>query len=755
MKIKTPSFNKILILIFSVLVLVSIAWQIYLLFIQQGDFIFSKSRIGLALLTGLTGAGLYLWIIYKHLPKSRNNCEYIRNIVIKSAGFILVLGLTFPFSNNYLVVPRNIIDIELIGENINSPIRITWLFNGLSYIPYQELVLEQGSYYDRTGVYITLGSDKRAKFQWEGQVIGGFQMILETTGELTTKVSSEGRTSTYKNSNNAELKVVYSVDNSKYYTTQKWIGFLSLWILCLALISVLEIIDLKRILARINSVIPNWVANIPSLIIFGLLFSGLGIWIITIGFNNRLYADDFGYAATLRNFGYWESVKYFYIHQNGRFMSHLLDFAAMLLGKNSIPLGPIIVIASLTGSIGFLLFQLQINGSVKYRLRKSAFFGFLIVILVLLMQPDLYESTFWTLHALILAGGLGFSTLAIGFLLRKARNGNPLIENFIKEKWAAETSKKSILSKSFEVFLYFLFGLITAGFNEAITIFTIFFGFLIIILIFKGWKGLSKISRIGPFLIAYLVGNITGLLLVIFGPGNLQRTSELGLTTNLLMMFNDYLETVRYHFSPFLFGSYGIHVLQLSVVAILGYCFGRSSGKLTLAIQPPCSLIPKQLFNFSPVIFGLVSLTPAAIVGGYFPERTLFITLYILALSTFFIFTMVGNQIASQDHQVAKVTGSIRPKILSLYFLLVCLLVTFSSVSYLVGFDDQMNNFAIEFDAREATILNAKASGKTIAEVDPFKFTFGTDLPLDGGEWLYDGMEDYYGIEIMLKNDGS
>jgi len=62
-----------------------------------------------------------------------------------------------------------------------------------------------------------------------------------------------------------------------------------------------------------------------------------------------------------------------------------------------------------------------------------------------------------------------------------------------------------------------------------------------------------------------------------------------------------------------------------------------------------------------------------------------------------------------------------------------------------------MGLFANEWDAREQLVLQAAESGKTVVYVDPFIYTFGTELTESYNKWLYDGMKDYYKIRFVLN----
>ena len=65
----------------------------------------------------------------------------------------------------------------------------------------------------------------------------------------------------------------------------------------------------------------------------------------------------------------------------------------------------------------------------------------------------------------------------------------------------------------------------------------------------------------------------------------------------------------------------------------------------------------------------------------------------------------------------------------------------------------QMRQFAKEWDAREAEIIEAKQSGASQYFVQPYEQGFGTDLHNQVGDWLDICLDGYYEIDLLAEKD--
>jgi len=237
-------------------------------------------------------------------------------------------------------------------------------------------------------------------------------------------------------------------------------------------------------------------------------------------------------------YGVYES----YLIQNGRFMSHILDFAVWFLGRVSILLGPIIVFLGLGDSAWYFIYQILHLENRYKRLIISAGNSLILIVLILLLQPDLYESTYWTLHALIVTGGLGLSTFAFGLLVRKISRYDLNAPGRVEiHSQSRKYPGHKILRRSASYLGSFMLGLMSAGFNEAITIYILAFVVVLIVLTRTKWLVRDSLSSVSGLLLMFLSGALTGLFFVIFGQGNQQRTSVLGLETNFASIINHFV----------------------------------------------------------------------------------------------------------------------------------------------------------------------------------------------------------------------
>jgi len=153
----------------------------------------------------------------------------------------------------------------------------------------------------------------------------------------------------------------------------------------------------------------------------------------------------------------------------------------------------------------------------------------------------------------------------------------------------------------------------------------------------------------------------------------------------------------------------------------------------------------------TPFIFALTAMIPAGFVKGYYPERTFFIPIFIIAFWAFLIAAQLGSKKVNSGSVSTEDLLPKNPRTFKAFSFILIIVIGGYAVFFLSSFQKQMGLFANEWDAREQLVLQAAESGKTVVYVDPFKYTFGTDLTESYNKWLYDGMKDYYKIRFVLN----
>jgi len=748
-------FKKPTIILLSFLLLIlSIAWILYVQFFQPGTAIVSTIRIIATLVLSFAISSTIFGLIFYYKRNHKIDSLTLKKAIAASLGFSIALFFIYPFSNNYLFAPKTTVEVLIQGTSANDPVDVVWINNGLRDIPFSEVKLPRGDSYDANGIHILLDNRGKAEFEWQGRALDHFRMEVHSKSDVDISISVDEVTKSFSLNPeiNSNLPIDISLPSGWFYFSQVFFGILFVFYVCVFLVMLWFLIKPERLITWLEKQFPDFIKKFPISKIALMLFSIIAAWMIWIGFNNRMYADDFGYAATFRDLGYIAAVKHYYLIQNGRFMSHILDFAVWFLGRGSIPLGPIIVIFGLGGSVWYFIHQILQFDNRNNRLGKSVGYSLILIVLILLLQPDLYESTYWTLHALIVAGGLGLSTFAFGMLVRKISRFDPSTPGFIEfHSQTRNNPPRNVFRRSASYLGIFMLGLISAGFNEAITIYILVFAFILFVLIRMRWLVREALYSKAGSLIVYFLGAITGLILVVFGQGNQQRASILGLETNITSIMNHYVSTVSKYLSMMLFADNGIRIVLIAAVILLGYHFGINHPRIFNLFKETSNPFERLLIIGTPIIFALAAISPAGIVQGYYPERTLFIPTFIIAFWTFFIAAQFGSASVDSVSPSTEDYFPKYPKTGKIFSLILLIVIAAYAAFFLSSFQKQMGLFAKEWDAREKLVLQALEKGKPFVFVDPFKYTFGTDLTESYNKWLYDGMKDYYRIQFVLN----
>jgi hypothetical protein len=721
--------NHFLIILSLALVWASVSLFLYSFYFQISS-IFSLRRLAYSAGVGAVPAVAYVLLLYiKPGLLQRLN----RKAVTRS--FLIALGLCFFLflwnipTDLTLFAPVTDLKVEVKAANVEGGnIKIIWLYSGLGDISPSAVKLSSGSSYDQSGISLEFDQKGKASLEWKGRAWKQIKVVFASHPDMTVTVqTSPGGVAVYQVMAEAvsQKVILVPVLGEWYYL------LLSLVLIAVTLFSTLSIITLagwlpfRPFLIWLEEKIKISLSPRTVWILIGSVFIIITAVIIIIAFNNRLYSDDYCYAVKLRQYGFGGAILNSFQTLNGRLMSHFFDYIAQSLGKLSVPLGPIFILLGVGSSLFFLISQLLVGKNKNARYGMAALISLIILVLTFLIAPDIYESIYWTLHALILTGGLAAFNVTLGLLVRNMHN---------------QVEAKG----QFGISLLFLaLGFAGSLFNEAISIFMIaFFGMLLAGLILR-WKILLRINLPAKPIASFLVGAIGGLIIIVFSPGNTQRFSKLGLSLNMADKYSVYLSLIRNNLTTMFLENHASGILILAVAIILGYGCGWFMLQSLKFKEQSLNDLEKFIIWLMPFILTLLIFVPSIFIGSYFPKRTLYIPLY-FTLLLYFIFAMYLGSL-SRSSQLGRRSLSI----------LLAVSVLILGVTSLIRLDNiyrQMRLFSAEWDAREVTIQQVLKSGQKEIQVQPFKYSFGTDISTLSNSWFTPCLDDYYGLNFTVED---
>ncbi len=614
--------------------------------------------------------------------------------------------------------------------SVNAPaaaggtLKIAWINNGLSDVPLSGVKWSPGSSIGADSALLKLDAGGQASLEWQGRAWKQIRVVVSAPPEMTLTLESSTAGSQVvqvQSSSSAQKVVPIPVFGPWYYLLLEVLLLLVTLFSAAGLVALVLGLPLARLGGWLEARIP---LLLPPRLTAGLA-TGSSILILAFvsltGFNNRLYADDYCYAVTLRAYGFWGAVLYNFQTLNGRLMSHVVDFLALAAGQWSVFLGPVFVLVGVGGSLAYFLAALiEIEGRKK-RCALAGLISLAILASTLMAAPNLYESVFWSLHALILTGGLGALNLVLGLLARRT-NGRRRVETAL---------------------VLLVLGFLGAFFNEAISILMLaLFGMILAGLVLR-WKAFRQEGLPWLPVLAFLLGASAALAFLVFSPGGSHRLSALGVSADLSGKFSGYLMLVRNNLAGLFLENHAAGLWILACVWIFGYGSGRLVPQNLKFSSVRLKDAEKFLLCLALFLLPLAVYLPSAFVNGYFPRRTEFIPLYAIFLIHWLLAMYLGNLTKASPLGIRS---------LSLLTAVAALLFGGLSMLHLSGVSAQMQRFAVQWDARAALIQQTRAAGQTQISVQPYRDGFGTDLSNTKDAWLFPCVNEYYGLQFSVDD---
>ncbi len=436
----------------------------------------------------------------------------------------------------------------------------------------------------------------------------------------------------------------------------------------------------------------KYLFNIPI-----LLFSSMGfIYLMIIASHNRLFADDYCYLLHLRLHGLFNSIIESYLYLNGRWLSHVINYLLYSIDEFFIYTAPLLFFI-LAFAIGFVLYPLF--GASQQRLFSIISISVFLTLLVILISPEFFLTSIWTLHVAILVGGLTCTLVACGLFIR-----------LMIQKIPANGLWK---------FLLFLFALFSTSFHEAIGLLAFYIYFLLLLLEIKIRK-----SKQLPLAIYLLFGAIIGIVSVLFTSSNINRAEILRASPEPSKIFaNIGLLIIKYLF--FLAGEYlsDWRGLLIPLLAFLTGLIISKSGNLFQKFTLNSSLRKFSLFIYPlPFSFSIMVIFPFVFVSGYFPLRTFFVIGFILTVGNFVLGLWIGQFERFKPISLRTSYG---------LWLFLFLVISISSTIRLNNYLDQIIKYANEFDNRETLIQNAIKDNHKYIKVPKYNYLLDVEWASD------------------------
>lgn len=680
--------------------------SIYLFFLQSMTQI-SLKRLAIAAVGAAVGVVVQVFILWR---------EWLSEVCFQRVGlaaFVLILMVfaVMPLPQNYLLAPTAKLEITYVNDSTEQgEALIQWFNNGLTDISYSAISLSEGAYADDNGIHLLTQPGRSAILDWQGRSWEAVGLEIQAPFDGVIEVNLNGKTSVLTHTDFVQQGGVFHfpVQNAYSVLALKAVtGAAFYFVILFALL--LLILFVQKAQHLFNEQEPTgWAWGSTVVLLLAVFF------LILTGFWNRYYGDDYCYALWAKEQGLLGAMWNAYQSLNGRFMGHIVNFLYVPLGAWGSKLGMLSAVVFLDGALTacfYLLYQALPRGQ---RWALALLSGLAVFFTAAWMAPNLYESLYWTLSTMLLVSGFAL------FLISAAL----FIFQFVQ--------KHQVVSYPW-LFLFALLGFATAGFVEAGSVIFVCAAFLTALLFFIRRKEFvhAHIWRI-PFV--YFIGASLGLLAVIFSPGMNTRVDAMGVgfdqsLGDLLLQYAEVLlRNIEFSNWPLLF-----------CLAALGFLIGNQfsqaeTGSKNSILTLITALMPLALFA--------LAFMPSAFVSGYMPARTVFIPLFVFVLGSFLLFIHFG-----------KTAAPLRAGLRGIGLLVLVVLMVGMVLGQMRALFTQMRQFAKEWDAREAEIIEAKQSGASQYFAQPYEHGFGTDLHNQVSDWLDICLDDYYGIDLLAEKD--
>jgi hypothetical protein len=703
----------------------SFALFIYLFFLQTHTVV-SIKRLFIAFIIGILLTLLLSRYIWELLTDK--NARTV--VILKSLASALltcgILWLVLPVPRNYLLAPISQFEVTVTAlQDANTgTAQLTYQSSGLDYIsPRSIRFLPDVPAENKTqSTPLIFDAENKAHLSWSGRAWREVILTFDNAIPVEILVKAPGFDQTYRLESGKGISIKIPVKGQWYYFGTGFLLFLAT-VLSLAMLYVVLWVKKSKLTVVTDREVAPWALRDDLLLsLITALSSVIILFVVIAGFHNRLYSDDYCYIVNLQTQGFGKALIHYLVVNNGRYSSHILDLLGFSIPTVNTLVGPLTV-AVLVGSSLFFLFWQLLNQYVRsLRLRLSVAVAVVLVGSIFSVVPNLYESFVWNLHAIIVAGGFALTCINGGLFIYLLRS--------------KEGVRRPVLCGG----IFFLLGLVGAGFSEVNTVLNIVIaGIALLFVLFK--KKTRRFRDFALFLLVYLFSCMIGLVVMVRVPGSSARMGML-FSAMITDVFPYFYSMVSANTRLILSANHFVALPVALALVLSGLFVGYRLPSLLVWVKKEYSFLEGVGWIFSPFLLYFVAFFPLAFFRGYFPPRTLAIPICFVLTTMFLVALAAGNRL--RDYLI-------KGRLLHLPLAIVTIIAFVFAAIYLVGFVQNMAQSAKEWDVRQQQILQAVAHGKKDLVVAPLEHPVGTDLSTTENLWLVPCVGNYYGIDLMVQ----
>lgn len=407
----------------------------------------------------------------------------------------------------------------------------------------------------------------------------------------------------------------------------------------------------------------------------------------------RYWADDFCFAATYDNHGFWGSLRFWWESWTGRYSYIFFFNLANVFGKTIINVLPIIIFLALIAST-FLI----IKGRFKDKL-TAVVLSALFTVITLVNAPNIIQSFYWQTGILIYV--LPISFLHLYFAL------------FFYQK------------HKLPLHAPFMLTIISGGFSEVFAVVQL----CLLSLIFSLFL-INKKNEYLRFAMAGLMGTAVALFVMFVSPGNEARASTVTQPESVGFIIRSTILTTKWYLVRMI----GIPSFVYSAMILI-------SGVM-LFFKPTKLVRRKAFISIFLSMSTVVLLTLGVMASGYYsmayipPERALFVVFYGVLVCMLIAAMIIRSQINHRYKHIYLIV-----------FFLSSIALTVNTYTHWSAVYTEVNTYARKWDVEEQKILSNIASNRMNFEVDYIYPVGSLDGFLENEGWVTSCMEGYYKVE--------
>jgi hypothetical protein len=718
---------QIVISFFAVLVFAAfLLLPIYTFFFQVGTA-FSLKRLALSgLISTLVSSVAFYFLRKAFVSKKISNKKIIQHLI--AAGVICgIYWLIAPIPQPFAFAPRSEIRVSInqLDQKSKEITQITYFNNGLEDISPAKLTFDPPILQNGDNKVAEINFDKQANsyFSWQGRSWKSIVLMINSSQPVDISVNLNGINYPYHLDQKTDLTIQLPAAHAFNFFFFQFLLFLSSVITIFLFISLISSIRVGG--SKLSSETENrWPLEekLPIYLFIGV-FGIICVGVVSIGFQNRLYSDDYCYLNTLKTSGYFQAILYYLNNVYGRYTVHALDFLAYEFPSVTTFTGPISACLLIGGSLFYLFFELLKQYERKVRILFCFFFSISSVGTIFLVVPSLFDSFIWNLYSTCVSGSFAFFVIAITVLLKKTD---------LKEK------KGSIILWSCA---FFLWGLLSAGFIEVTTVLNAaVFGIIWLVIVFT--KKFEAHRNIFFYSLSFVISQLIGLIILSSFAGSSSLIRML-FSPKISSVFSNLYTMFQRNFALIFPGNTLLPFAMIVLLVLGAYFCGKTLPQPLNWTKRSLSFLDKLLLCVSPFLVFFVAFFPLTFFEGYFPERTLAFPLCYAMLDACLAALILGN--ANRSYSQTN-------RAMSIIIVLLLGIVGYASIGNLVNFSGQMVLHRDEWDIRDQQIKQAVAEGKKEIEITPYHVPMGTDLSTSDNLWLTQCESDFYGINIVVND---